>query len=286
MPLFALPLGYFTGFLGIMVGGALGLFRLHYINGVASCAAAFQIFAGVPGRRKFSRLEIVLVVLALVVAVFAVRPVWLAIILSHLPLYRSLRWPFRETYIFLFFVHLFIALRPVTMKPRTFAISGIVGAAVFFASLMAAGPWSFSPMQIDRELLMTGKADAYWARLKPEFGPDDYLITLVEPYFSERQHEIPYTLLGAFNFPSLFKVHSISGYGPQGLRRAHGTDEVASEAGFFTLAAGKRMMAKNAHLKALHLVSLDPPSIEFCTAAGCRPLEVPSYTLLPRRPAS
>lgn len=286
LPLAAIPLAFFTGYMGVFLGAALGLFSIHYIYGLSACAASFAFFNALPGAKRLSRLEITVGVVALVVALFLVRPYWLSLVVSHVPLFRSLRWPFRETFILLFFIHFWMALRPVTMSPRAAFWTNAAGAAVFAVSLTIIHPWSFSPMRPDRELLLSGKAQAYWAALKPSFGPDDRLITIADRNFTEKHHdEIPYVLLGAFNYPALFEVKALGGYTAQGLSSSkQGGDKPYFLGSIYSSDVGKRMLAKNAHLKALRLVTVQPPRIDLCDASGCRTLALPSFE--PVRPSA
>jgi hypothetical protein len=280
VPLTALVLAFLGSYIGIFTGSGLGIFSFRLLYGLAGCAASGLFWGSLPWKKKLSRVDIALIVTTLVVVLFIVRPHWLGAVLSHTPLFRSLRWPFREVFVLLFFLHLWIALRPVTMNPRKYAICGGLGAALFAASLCIVTPWTFSPYTIDRELLRNGKAAAYWESLRSEFKPGDQLISIVGRHFAdENATEIPFTLLGAFNYPALFKIASISGYTAPGLQQTESQGDVPYHmGGMYSEKVGRRMLARNPHLKAMRLVSLYPPRIELCTGAGCRAVEVPAYT--------
>jgi hypothetical protein len=277
VPAPALLLAYFGGYLGVLLGDSLGLFGRQLVLGLASCIANWQFFACWHKRRAFSRLEIVLVAVASLVALFMSRPHWLGEIVSQIPLLRSLRWPFRETLIFLFLAHVWIALRSVTVAPRTLWLTSGLGAAVFLLSLAIVPPWNFSPMSIDRQLLISGEAHAYWERVKPLIGDGNRIMAVVsQKITTDHEREIPFSLLGAANYPALFGVPSISGYTAQGFARPQLAEEVPYFfGGIYSPQTSQKMLSKNRNLRALHLVSIQPLRIDLCSAQGCQTLPLP-----------
>jgi hypothetical protein len=265
--------------MGLFLGAALGLFDIKYIYGLLSCAAAFQVLGSLSGLKKLSRLEISVLILIALVGLFILRPLWLAAVVSHTPLLRSLRWPFREIYVLLFFIHFWLALRPVALAPRAATINTIASCAVFAASLYLVNPWSFSATPVDRRLLFSGQAQAYWERLKPALGPQDRLIAIADSDFTTHHHnEVPYVLLGAFNFPALFQVHAYGGYSAQGMSSARTAAATPYFLGsVYNTQVGNRLLAKNPHIKALRLVSLHPLHIDLCSNEGCEAVTLPHY---------
>lgn len=278
VPFPALVSAYFGGYIGILIGNSAGLFSRHLILGLASCAANLQWLAAWKLPLALSRLEIAIGVVSLIVALFMARPEWLGVLISHVPLYRSLRWPFRELFVFLFLTHLWIALRPVALGPRAFALTTGAGIAIFFVSLAIVPPWSFSPMTIDRDLIVSGQARAYWERVKPLIGPGNRILPVVgRAITANHDKQIPFSLIGALNYPALFNVPSISGYSAQGFDNPQLAEEVPYFfGGIYGPRASRRLMAKNPRLRALHLISLHPLRIDLCSAQGCQTLPTPS----------
>lgn len=278
VPFLALISAYFGGYIGILMGNSLGLFSRHFILGLASCLANYQFFVSWRKRPAFSRLEISIGALALLIALFMARPNWLGALISHVPLYRSLRWPFRELFIFLFLAHLWIALRPVSVSMRAYQLLSGLGIAIFFISMAVVPPWNFSPMEVDRGLLLSGQARAYWQHVKPLIGPGNRIIAVVAPSItSKHEREIPFSLIGALNYPALFDVPSLSGYTAQGFAKPKMAEDVPYFfGGIYSPQAGDRVLKANRHVKSLHLVSLHPLRIDLCSAQGCQTLPVPS----------
>jgi hypothetical protein len=283
----SIPLPVFiSSFLGGSLSGFAGeLFHLCRIDlkfCFVSCAASFMIFHAVGAKKKLSHLEIAAGVTALIVVLFVVRPHWLATLVNQVPLYRSLRWPFRETFNFLFWIHIWIALRPVALPARAVRFSTLAGAMIFLLALVAFTPRSFAPMENDRHLLISGKADTYWKQIQPLLNTDDQLIAVVPPPVMKKYFgEIPYTLLGAYNYAALFRVPGASGYTASGLG-AEGSWERKPYhwSGVFSPADGDYLLNRHPHLKALYLVSLYPLRIELRSAHERRVLDTPQ---LPQR---
>lgn len=248
----------------------------------ASCAGGFSAFSTWGARKKVAlslansrgatsalktslALQDAAVGMMLLVALFVMRPLWLEQILHALPLFRSLRWPFREIFVLLFWVHLWLALRPIQTTPRaTFALN-CLGVSVWAMSLGTVTVWSFSPMRVDRNLVMSGGARAYWQHLAARFGPQDQFIVIADPKDSRREFKLmPFSLLGAYNYPALFGVRCASGYTVMGLADLElGGRRPNHRSGTFSRADGAALLARYPHLKALELVSLQPLRIDF-----------------------
>ena len=273
---------FFGGSFGALLCAAASLQKLSNFEVYASCAGGLSTFSTWRARSKAARqladartatpalktsvaLQDIAVAMMLLVALFVMRPLWLAQLLHALPLLRSLRWPFREIFVLLFWVHLWLALRPTHTSPRVSFALNCVGVAAFVMSLATATIWSFAPMRVDRNLVMSGQAQSYWQKLAPRFGPKDQFIAIVDsPLSPDRFDIMPFSLLGAYNYPALFGVQSASGYTVKGMANIQLDGRVPNHwSGTFSRADGNALLAKYPHLKALELVSLEPVRIDF-----------------------
>ena len=187
----------------------LGLaFSLINIPAIVAVLIAFR-------NGKFDRISGALFALLLLAAVWTVHPDWLAYLHVHIPLVKSLRWPFRELPIILFVAHvLFVLNVPVLhdlARPFRLAIFGL-GVASFSLILLNNAP-SLNVLPLDRRLVLSGEADRYWAMLKATSPAPLKIVVgtkgMLIRYANER---VPYSVLGAYNFAALFDVIHVSGY--------------------------------------------------------------------------
>ena len=187
----------------------LGLaFSLINIPAIVAVLIAFR-------NGKFDRISGALFALLLLAAVWTVHPNWLAYLHVHIPLLKSLRWPFRELPIILFAAHvLFVLNVPVLhdlTRPFRLAIFGL-GVASFSLILLNNAP-SLNMLPLDRRLVLSGEADRYWAMLKATSPAPLKIVVgtkgMLIRYANER---VPYSVLGAYNFAALFDVIHVSGY--------------------------------------------------------------------------
>src|SRR5262249_38746395 len=128
-----------------------------FLSSVLACPAAWCIML-IFHRARWSFLEKLCVWLVLTLVLFMIRPFWLTALMQHLPILRSMRWPFREGMLFLFYIHLLFILRfaekPLRWQPAVTAFSLLV----FLLPLPFIRPPSLNPLTLDRELLFSGKA--------------------------------------------------------------------------------------------------------------------------------
>jgi hypothetical protein len=109
VPLLVLIASFFTGYFGVLACVAAGIYQIELLGAFAGCAASGLALHGINWRRRkagnstsISAFEACLAVVMMLLIVFIMRPVWLAQILAALPLFRSLRWPFREVILLVF----------------------------------------------------------------------------------------------------------------------------------------------------------------------------------------
>lgn len=280
LSLFSIPAGTFpfSFFLGnwselvaIWQGDkSLETLSFPFVSSILACAAAWCLIPALFVPTPWRPLEKVCVVLAGILLVFVIRPEWLAVILYHLPFFRSMRWPFREGMQFLFFVHLFLILRFPERTPRW------QPAVVFFSLMMFLLPLPFvrvptlNALFLDRELLFSGTAERFWVGVKSQLKPTDEIATVIDwPYWKANSKDIPYTLLGTANFPAFFQVRCISGYSPTAPM-----DQMPLKTypgfwfGAFREDQVHQILAEKPDLKLLRIESTHPLKITMSTGAG------------------
>ena len=256
---------FLSGFSYQTVGSGHGA----YDYAIASCAASFLVFHGLHFKKRPSSWEWLVLSLLLGSILFVVRPQWLSLLLLETPLFRSLRWPFREILLFQFFVHLWIASRPVSLSPRLCRATAIIGIAIFLLPFfLSERPPTLSPMKLDQKLVVSGQSEAFWRQIKSELGPQNRIAGAASPkMLIENLAKFPFSLLGGFNYPALYEVPSVSGYWIMGFKGNAALGERPYEHyGIFAPEVAARLKAKDPHLKVLTLISLEPLKIEISDA--------------------
>lgn len=262
------------GTLSALTGEAFAIGYLNSGHGYAigASAASGLVVISLFGKRRLTALEIALLGLIGLTALLVVRPVWLANFISHVPIFRSLRWPFKEVLWLVFWLHLMAILRPIPVqKPLQRGWIGC-GLTAWLFSLTAFGPPSFNAMKLDRELILSGRAAAFWRDFKPTLPAQSQLIADIPTDLSIKRHnDVPWTLLGAYNYPALWEVHSLSGYTVTGFRGARRRPT----SGVFSPAERQQWLRQDSRVVALSLRSVEPLKIEIFDAKGRRELRLP-----------
>ncbi len=191
----------------------LSTLKFPYATTLLACAAAWCLVPALVSRVRWRGVEFLCLGLAAGLAVMIMRPPIVTSVMFHLPLFKSMRWPFREGLQLLFFVHLLILLRPLGGLERWRPRVALFSLLAFAAPLPWVRPPTFNPLALDRALLFSGKADLFWARVKMQLQPGDQIATVINwEYWRKNSTHIPYSLMGTANFPAFFQVHCISGY--------------------------------------------------------------------------
>ena len=178
-----------------------------------ACAAAWCIFPLLCQRRRWTLLEIGCAGMVALLLLMVIRPLFITEIMAHLPVLRSMRWPFREILQLLFFLHLLLVVRPWGGAPAMQNRIACVSLGLFVLPLFFSAPLTLFPLQIDRAALFSGRAEAYWRAIKRQLGPQDVIATVIDPYvWATSQRSITYALPGTADFPDYFQVRCISGY--------------------------------------------------------------------------
>jgi hypothetical protein len=269
----------FSALLPMRIG--FGTTQLYYASAFVSCAAAWSVIPALMSRTRCRGLELLCAGLAVLAALMVIRPLWMSAIMMHLPLLKSMRWPFREILQFQFFLHLFLVMRPLGGSVSFQRIFTAAGVLVFLFPLFFLPAPTFHPMRLDRELLFSGRSDRYWAEVKSRLGPDDLIVPVADPEMIRKNpFDVPFSLLGAYNFPILFKVKSVTGYSVTVPRdQLYVTVPPAVNIGVFSPDQKEAILRERPNVKFITLESVDPLRITLSSRDG------PTVDLTPLIPA-
>jgi len=187
-----------------------------YTLALGSSAAIWCLLPALVSRAKWRGLEVVTVLLLLFLAVLICRPIWITEVMMRLPLFRSMRWPFREFIQFQFFLHFFLLVRPPGLTKPLRLYTAFFGAFLFAVPMVLYSlPPTFNSMSWDRELILTGRYHIFWDHVRPLLKPGDRIAVLIPlPIFEDNRFEEPYCLLGTYNYAVLDGVVNAWGYSP------------------------------------------------------------------------
>jgi len=215
VPALLFPFSYFFSTFAVFMPGnyRFGMTPVYYSTAFVSCAAAWALVPALLSRARWRFLEILCLGLALLLAVMIIRPTWIGEIMLRVPLLRSMRWPFREILQFQFFLHLFLVLRPRGGSPCFQRWITLTGSLFFLLPLPYLEAPSFNTNWIDRALVLSGGERQYWDRVRPLIGPDGCIAAVADLQLIEaRWKDTPFSLLGAYNYPILARVRTVTGY--------------------------------------------------------------------------
>jgi hypothetical protein len=261
----------------LFMGMALWILTSHeyphatYTLALGGCIAAWCLLPALATRAKWRPLEIITMAMMVFIGVLVCRPVWITEIMMQLPLFRSMRWPFRELLEFQLFLHLFLVIRRpgLTLTARKF--SAILGTfmMVFPMLLFPLAP-TFNQMTWDRELILNGGAERYWEQVRPLLQPTDRIAVLIplDVYDDDRFDE-PYSLLGTYNYAAIDGIVNAWGYSPTLPRNQAYTKTYAFYPfGAYLPSQKQALMAERPELKFITLESLRPLRITLSSRDG------------------
>jgi hypothetical protein len=261
----------------LFVGMALSLVHPHdhpfvtYTLALGSSAAIWCLLPALAGRAKWRRVEVVTLAMMIFGAVLICRPVWITEVMMRLPLFRSMRWPFREFVQFQFFLHLFLLVRPPGLTEQLRRYSALFGTCLLVIPMaLYSLPPTFNSMNWDRELILTGGLDRYWDQVRPLLKPTDRIAVLIPlDIYEDNRFEEPYSLLGTYNYAVLAGVVNAWGYSPTVPK-----DQVYTKTyAFYPFGAYRPeqkqdLMAERPELKFITLESLHPLKITLSSRDG------------------
>jgi hypothetical protein len=186
------------------------------VEAFMGCAATWCIEPVLLNWRPLSQLERLIMFTLVVNSILIMRPLWISEIFSHIPLLKSLRWPFREVLQFQFFFHLFLVIRQPGMSLRFQKQIVVLSFISFIFPLLFLVPVpALNYTDADRDLIFSGQAKVYWRNVKALLKPGEMIVPVVPADFPlERQstHEVPQCLLGNCDYPAYFQILTASGY--------------------------------------------------------------------------
>ncbi len=240
---------------------------LSLLSGRSGGAAGAQGEQGAQGERglpHWARLDWLFGLLCASVLLLVARPAWLESVIERLPLLRSLRFPFREIWLFHLWTHGWMAWRGARLSPRLARLSALSGALTTVLSLVLWAPPTFSRLNLTRDWVLSGRAQRFWAWMKPRLPPGSRLLPVATQKQWEQFPKLPLPLLCTFNFPALFDVPSPGGYVIKGMERGRvRRGQVGGPAGLRSPAEGKAALSRDPRLILVSVRSLNPLTLRF-----------------------
>ncbi len=235
-----------------------------YTLALGASAAAWCILPAVMSRAKWRGLEAVTAAMLLFGMVLIIRPVVISEVMLHLPFLRSMRWPFREFVQFQFFLHLFLLVRPPGMSPVARRTSAVFGTCMFvIPMLLFPLPPTFNSMTWDRELVLNGGFEKYWAQVRPLLKPTDRVAVIIPlDLYLDNRFEEPYSLLGTYDYAVVANVVNADGYSPTAPHDQLYTKTYA----FYPFGAY--------HPDQKEALMLERPDLKFITLESLKPLRI------------
>jgi hypothetical protein len=205
-----------------------------------------------------------------VATLFVIRPIWVSEIMIHLPLLKSLRWPFREILQLQFFLHLFFVIRPPggpLLFQRLIISAGVL---IFISPLFFYPAPSFNPMQLDRDLLFSRQSETYWSEVKTLLAPGDVIVPVADTdVLRNDPFRVPFSLIGAYNYPILFEVKSGTGYSITAPRnQLYLQTRPATYSGIFRPESEAAVLKERPNVRFIILESIDPLRITLSSRSG------------------
>ena len=118
-------------------------------------------------------------------------------------------------------------------------------------------------MSWDRELILTGGYERYWAKVRPLLKPTDRIAVII-PFglYEDNRFEEPYSLLGSYNYAELAGVVNAWGYSPTVPKdRVYTKTYAFYPFGAYHPLQKPALMAERPDLKFITLESLQPLKI-------------------------
>ena len=247
--------------------------HVTYTLAFSSCAAAWCIIPAMVSRAKWQGLEVVTVALVLFGILIVIRPILISEIMMRLPVFRSMRWPFRELVQFQFFFHLFLLLRPPGLTVRARTLTAIYSAGIMVVPMfLYIIPPTLNEMPRGRELIFSGDFDRYWTHVRPLLKSTDRVAVLM-PYnvYMNDRVEKPNGLLDSFNYAMLARVINASGYSHTAPESQLYTRTIPYyPSGAYEVRQKGELMRERPDLKFITLESVDPVRITLDSLGGTK----------------
>jgi hypothetical protein len=242
-----------------------------YIFSLGSSAAAWCLVPALLSRARWRFLEILSLGLMAAAVVLVCRPLFISELLLHLPIFKSMRWPFRELVQLQFFFHLFLLLRPVTWTPRLRFLTALVSSTVFVLPMLffQVTP-TFNAMPLDRSMILSGKFEPYWARVRTFLKPEDRFVVLIPaPANQTDSMKEAYCLMGAYNYPMIAGVVCGSGYSQTSpIEQLYLHIPLCSPWGAYNITQREELLRARPNLKFITLEHVNPFKVTLSSRDG------------------
>lgn len=211
---FSFLAGNYTGIINVLTGQLIGgSWQFPFIPTLMACAAAWCFLPALFGSARWNFLELYCLGFVAFLILLIVRPAWMIDVMMHIPILKSMRWPFREILQLQFFVHLLLVLRPQWGTPAFQRRVAIYSAVAFVVPFIFVPVPSLNPLLPDRQALFSGQADRFWAQVKTHLKPGDETATVIDSkLWHHKGRQLAYSLTGMAHFPAFFEVKCVSGY--------------------------------------------------------------------------
>jgi hypothetical protein len=270
IPAYLFPASLFLGMGMWILHPNLHLIATYTLAVNASCAAWCLPLALV-SRARWRGLEVVTLAMMLFIGLLICRPVWVTDIMLQLPLFKAMRWPFREVLQFQFFLHLFLLLRQPTVTPRMQKLVALVGTFVVIIPMwFYVVPPTLNPMTWDRKVLLSGAFDPYWAKVRPLLNSSQEIGVLIpRNLYDYGEYAEPYALLGSYNYAIPARVVNIWGYSPTAPKDQFPVQTIPIYPfGAFQPEEKESLMRERPNLNFITLESTDPLKITLSSRDG------------------
>jgi len=261
----------------VFLGMAMWIFHPHdhpyvtYTLALGSSMAGWCLLPALMSRAPWRGTTVVTLLMLVFGMVLITRPLFITEIMARLPLLKAMRWPFREFVQFQFFLHLFLVVRAPGLTRAARRLSAAFGAVVYIIPLVLY-PFAptFNTMTWDRELIISGRYQDFWAKVRPLLKPGDRVAVLIpmELYEDDRFEE-PYSLLGTYNYAVLDGFVNAWGYSPTvPCDQTYTKTYAFYPFGAYHPAQKAALLAEKPDLKFITLESLNPLRITLSSRDG------------------
>jgi len=152
----------------------------------------------------------------------------------------------------------------MTCLPRVRFLTALAGTAAFVVPMLLypVTP-TFNDMPYDRQVILSGQFEPYWAKVRTFFKPGDRYVVLI-PVFPDQADSLtrPFSLMGGYNYAMLAHVVCGSGYSQTTPR-----DQVYLKTPIFSPWGAYQIKQRDALLR-------ECPSLKFVTLESVKPLKV------------
>jgi len=253
-----------------------------YIFSLGACAASWCFIPAIFSKAKWSFLERLTLSLTALAVLLVCRPIVISEFLQHVPILKSMRWPFREMVQVQFFFHFFILLRPVTCLPRVRFLTAVSSSAAFtLGMLLYPCTPTFNDMPLDRQIILSGKLEPYWAQVRTFFKPGDKFVILIPraPTQTDSMY-VPFSLIGAYDYPMIARVVCGSAYSQTVPKDQYyvRTVPLLSPWGAYSINARDALLREHPDLKFITVESIEPLKVTLSSRDG------PTIDLIPYFP--